>query len=163
MDVLAKGGVIIFPNGPYGYFLGFDDQASRTILALCPCFLRASVSLGSASQVRRGCCFGFGSARGAEHVLDPHRLDPRTSHEELYAFRVSWASNEASNGMVRRGCRHPLDPRLARTSLLGASTPTASGVRTAIKSKPSVGSSTQQSNPRAAHPIDERTALQMMM
>jgi hypothetical protein len=152
-----------FSRADYGYFLCFDDQASRTILALHSIFLRASVSLSSASQVRGGCCFGFGSARGTEHVLDTHGLAQRTSHEELHAFGSSWASNEASNEMVRRGCCRSLDPRLAGTSLLGRSTPTASGVRKAIQGESSFAGSTQQSNPRAAHPIDERTAIQMTM
>src|ERR1700722_5811480 len=102
-----------FSRADYVYFLCFDDQAPRTILALRSIFLRASVSLGSASQVRGGCCFGFGSARGTEHVLDAPGLDKQKSHEELHAFRASWARNEASNGMVRRGRCRPLDPRLA--------------------------------------------------
>ena len=65
------------------------------------------------------------------------------------------------NEMVRRGCCRSLDPRLAGTFLLGRSTPTASGVRKAIQGESSFAGSTQQSNPRAAHPIDERTAIQM--
>jgi hypothetical protein len=152
-----------FSRADYGYFLCFDDQASCTILALHSIFLRASVSLGSASEVRGGCCFGFGSARSTEHFLDTHGLDQRTSHEELHAFGASWASNEASNGMVRRGRCRPLDPRLAGTSLLGRGTPTDSGVRKAIQGGSSFGGSTQQSNSRASHPIDERTAIQMTM
>ena len=152
-----------FSRADYGYFLCFDDQASRTILALCSIFLRASITLSSASQACGGRCFGYGSARGTEDVLDTYGLGQRTSHEELYAFGASWACNEASNGMVRRGCRGPLDPRLARTSVLGRSPPTASRFRTAIQGESSFGGSTQQSNSRASHPIDERTALQMMM
>src|SRR3984957_4204649 len=124
-----------FSRAVYGCFLCFDAQASRTILALRSIFLRASVSLGSASQVHGGCCFGFGSARSTEHFLDTHGLDQRTIHEELHAFGASWASDEASNGMVRR-CRYrPLDPRLAGASVLGGSTPAASGDRTAIQSE----------------------------
>src|ERR1700722_9131421 len=82
-----------YSRADYGHFLCFDDQASRMILALHSIFLRASVSLSSASQGRGGGCFGFGAARGTDHIRDTPHLDQRTSHEELHAFGSSWASN----------------------------------------------------------------------
>jgi hypothetical protein len=79
------------------------------------------------------------------------------------AIGASRESDEAFDGMVRRGRCRAFDPRLAGTSFLGGSTPAASGVRTAIQGESSFGKSTQQSNSRSAHPIDERTAIQMTM
>jgi hypothetical protein len=51
----------------------------------------------------------------------------------------------------------------SETSILGGSTPQAPRVGTPIESESSFGSPAEKSIPPAAHPIQERTAVQMMM